>query len=74
MDDQLRVGLIGAGPWATTVHAPGIADHPGTRLTAVWTRRREAAAELAGRYGAEVADDVDRLIDEVDVVAVAVAP
>ena len=74
MDDQLRVGLIGAGPWASTVHAPGIADHPGTRLAAVWARRRDAAAELAGRYGAEVADDPDQLIDQVDVVAVAVPP
>ena len=74
MDDQLRVGLIGAGPWASTVHAPGIADHPGTRLTAVWARRRDAAEELAGRYGAEVADDPDQLFDQVDVVAVAVPP
>ncbi|MFI9381148.1 Gfo/Idh/MocA family protein [Kutzneria sp. NPDC052558] len=74
MDDQLRVGLIGAGPWATTVHAPGLADHPGTRLASVWARRRDAAAELAGRYGAEVADDLDRLIDQVDVVAVAAPP
>jgi len=74
VDDQLRVGLIGAGPWATTVHAPGLANHPGTRLAAVWARRRDAAAELAGRYGAEVADDLDRLIDQVDVVAVAAPP
>jgi predicted dehydrogenase len=74
VEEQLRVGLIGAGPWASTVHAPGLADHPGTRLTTVWARRRDAAAELAGRHGAEVADDVDKLIDEVDVVAVAVPP
>jgi predicted dehydrogenase len=74
VEDQLRVGLIGAGPWATSVHAPGLADHPGTRLTTVWARRRDAATELAHRYGAEVADDPDRLIGEVDVVAVAVPP
>jgi predicted dehydrogenase len=74
VDDQLRVGLIGAGPWASTVHAPGIADHPGTRLATVWARRRDAAEQLAGRYGAEVADDPNQLIDQVDVVAVAVPP
>jgi predicted dehydrogenase len=74
VEEQLRVGLIGAGPWASSVHAPGLADHPGTRLTTVWARRRDAAEELAGRYGAEVADDPDRLIDEVDVVAIAVPP
>lgn len=36
MAEPLRVGLVGAGPWAKTVHAPGLADHPGTtaeRLT-----------------------------------------
>jgi predicted dehydrogenase len=74
VEEQLRVGLIGAGPWASSVHAPGIAEHSGARLTTVWARRRDAAEELAGRYGAEVADDPDRLIDQVDVVAVAVPP
>lgn len=74
VEEQLRVGLIGAGPWARTVHAPGIADHPGTRLVSVWTRNRDAAQDLAGRYGAEVADDPDQLIDQVDAVAFAVPP
>lgn len=74
MDDQLRVGLIGAGPWATQVHAPGIADHPGTRLTAVWARRPEAAAELAGLYGATTAPTPEDLLDQVDAVAFAVPP
>ena len=41
--DMLRVGLVGAGPWAHRVHAPGIAGHPRTSLAAVWapaSRRR----------------------------------
>ncbi|TQM81662.1 putative dehydrogenase [Saccharothrix saharensis] len=74
VDEQLRVGLIGAGPWATAVHAPGIADHPGTRLTTVWARREEAAAELAGAHGATVAKTPQDLISEVDAVAFAVPP
>jgi predicted dehydrogenase len=74
VEEQLRVGLIGAGPWARTVHAPGIADHPGTRLVSVWTRNRDAAQELAGLYGAEAADDPGQLIDQVDAVAFAVPP
>ncbi|MBP2340301.1 putative dehydrogenase [Saccharothrix coeruleofusca] len=74
MDEQLRVGLVGAGPWARMVHAPGLADHPGTRLTAVWARKPEAAAELAGTYGAEVAADPDELLAAVDAVAFAVPP
>jgi predicted dehydrogenase len=56
------------------VHAPGIADHPGTTLCSVWARRPEAARALAGRFGAEVADDVDELLESVDAVAFAVPP
>ncbi|ASO17906.1 putative dehydrogenase [Actinoalloteichus hoggarensis] len=73
-DRQLRVGLIGAGPWARAIHAPGIADHPGTRLTSVWARRPSAAAEIAGPYCAEVADDPASLFGSVDAVAFAVPP
>jgi predicted dehydrogenase len=74
VDEQLRVGLIGAGPWATSVHAPGIADHPGTHLTSVWARRPEAAAEIATAYGAEVAASPEDLLSAVDAVAFAVPP
>ncbi|MCS7483384.1 Gfo/Idh/MocA family protein [Umezawaea endophytica] len=74
MDEQLRVGLIGAGPWATNVHAPGIADHPGTRLVSVWARKPEAAAKLAAVHGADVASTPDELLSTVDAVAFAVPP
>ncbi|WP_158848554.1 Gfo/Idh/MocA family protein [Saccharothrix deserti] len=74
VDEQLRVGLIGAGPWANMVHAPGIADHPGTRLATVWARREEAATELANTYGATTAKTPEELLDQVDAVAFAVPP
>ncbi|MQA09189.1 MAG: gfo/Idh/MocA family oxidoreductase [Pseudonocardiaceae bacterium] len=74
VNEQLRVGLVGAGPWASSVSAPGLADHPGTKLASVWTRRPEAALELAGRHGASVADDWAALLAEVDAVAFAVPP
>ncbi|WP_436493286.1 Gfo/Idh/MocA family protein [Actinokineospora sp. HUAS TT18] len=69
-DTVLRVGLVGAGPWAAVVHAPGIAGHPGTELTAVWARRPEAARE----FGAPVVGGFDELLSEVDAVAFAVPP
>src|SRR6186997_828853 len=50
-DEPVAVGLIGAGPWATLVHAPVLAASPRTRLAGVWARRPEAAAELAERHG-----------------------
>lgn len=72
--DTLRVGVVGAGPWAHRIHAPGIAAHPRTSLTAVWARRGDAAAELAARHGAVAAADFDNLLGQVDAVAFAVPP
>ena len=71
---RLRIGLVGAGPWAGTVHAPAIAAHPGTELAAVWARRPEAAAALAAGSGAAVHESFDDLLDAVDAVALAVPP
>ncbi|ANZ36841.1 dehydrogenase [Lentzea guizhouensis] len=74
MDEQLRVGLVGAGPWAEMVHAPGLANHPGTRLTGVWARRPEAAQELANAHGAEACTSYQDLLSTVDAVAFCVPP
>ncbi|WP_112262554.1 Gfo/Idh/MocA family protein [Lentzea terrae] len=74
MDEQLRVGLVGAGPWAQMIHAPGIANHPGTTLTGVWARRPEAAASLAAAHGAEPFADYASLLSTVDAVAFCVPP
>ncbi|HEY0805727.1 MAG TPA: Gfo/Idh/MocA family oxidoreductase [Pseudonocardiaceae bacterium] len=70
----LRFGLIGAGPWATMVHAPAIAAHPDTELVSIWARRPDAAATLAAEHAASVAADPDELIAGVDAVAFAVPP
>jgi predicted dehydrogenase len=73
-DTPLRFGLIGAGPWATNVHAPAIAAHPATALVSVWARRRAAAEEIATAHGATVAADPAELFANVDAVAFAVPP
>lgn len=76
-ENALRVGLVGAGPWARRVHAPGLHAHPRTRLTAVWARRAEAAAEVAATAGAgstRPTTDFDELLGQVDAVAFAVPP
>jgi hypothetical protein len=72
--DRLRVGLVGGGPWARTVHAPGIVAHPGTELAAVWTRRPEAGVELAAEFGTRSYAELEVLLDAVDAVAFAVPP
>src|SRR5262245_55947159 len=73
-DDTLRVGLVGAGPWAHKVHAPGIAGHARTRLVAVWARRHDVAAGPAAAHGAVAVSDFDDLLGQVDAVAFAVPP
>ena len=70
----LEVGLVGAGPWASMVHAPVLAAGPETTLTAVWARRADAAATLARRHGAVAVGSVDELFDRSEIVAFAVPP
>ena len=74
MADTVRTGLVGAGPWATVMHAPLLAGGPGTSLDVVWARRQDAAAELALRYGAAAAGSFEELLDQCDAVAFAVPP
>ncbi|WP_419992600.1 Gfo/Idh/MocA family protein [Streptomyces boninensis] len=70
----VRVGLVGAGPWARTMHARMLAAGPETELAAVWARRPEAAEETAAPYGAEVAASFEALLDTCEAVAFAVPP
>ncbi|ODT99011.1 MAG: oxidoreductase [Pseudonocardia sp. SCN 72-86] len=72
--DRLRMGLVGAGPWATTVHAAAIEAHPGAELAGVWARRPEAAAAVAEGTSARVHTSFDDLVADVDAVAFAVPP
>ena len=73
-EDVLRMGLVGAGPWAHKVHGPGIVAHPGTELVATWARRPDAAAEVAALGGATAFADFDAFLRHVDAVAFAVPP
>jgi predicted dehydrogenase len=70
----VRVGLVGAGPWAALVHAPMLAAGPETTLAGVWARRPDAAAELAGRHGANGFERFEELLDASDAIAFCVPP
>lgn len=72
--EPVAVGVVGAGPWASMVHAPVLASSHHTTLAGVWARRPEAAAELAAKHGVATFDDVDALFDACDAVAFAVPP
>ncbi|HET6530078.1 MAG TPA: Gfo/Idh/MocA family oxidoreductase [Actinoplanes sp.] len=70
----VEVGLVGAGPWAATMHGPVLAAGPQTRLSAVWARRPEAATQLAARLDAYAARSYEELLDRCEAVAFAVPP
>jgi predicted dehydrogenase len=69
---ELRLGIVGCGAVAELYHLPAVAACPDVRLVGLADPRREHAAELAERYGAElVTEDAAGLIDAVDAVVVA---
>jgi len=70
----VRVGLVGAGPWAGMFHAPMLAAGAGTTLEAVWARRPEAARALAAAHGADAVASFEDLLDRCDAIAFAVPP
>lgn len=70
----MRIGLLGTGPWARSVHAPALADHPGVAFTGVWGRRAEAAAALAQAHGTRPYESPDELCADCDAVAIALPP
>lgn len=70
----LRVGLVGAGPWAGMVHAPMLAASPAVSLVGIWARRPEAAAVLAERHSTRVFERYADLLEGCEAVAFAVAP
>ena len=74
MPSSLRVGLIGAGPWAHIAHARAIATHPETAFAGVWARRPEAAAQLADKYAATAFATVEDLLGASDAVVFSIPP
>lgn len=70
----MRFGLLGTGPWASTVHGPALHAHPDVELAGVWGRRPEAAADLAARIGTDAYDDADALFADCDAVSIALPP
>jgi predicted dehydrogenase len=73
----VRVGVIGAGWWATFAHIPAVKSHPAAELIAVQSRERGSAEKVARDFGAEHAfAGVEELlaIRELDAVIVASTP
>lgn len=71
---SLRIGVVGTGHWAATVHAAGAAAHEGVELVGVWGRDRSRAAAVADPLGTTAYDDFGALLDAVELLSFAVPP
>lgn len=72
-DKKIRVGIIGAGTWASFGHIPSLQLLPQYEVLVVQSRRREAAESTAARFGIKhVVDTAQEVAShpEVDLVLV----
>ena len=49
---KVRIGIIGAGWWATSAHIPAVKSHPNAELVAVQSREKAKAERIARDFGA----------------------
>lgn len=73
----VRIGVIGAGWWATFAHIPAIKSHPQAELVAVQSRERAKAEKIARDFGAKhpctgIGEILE--LEELDAVVVASTP
>jgi predicted dehydrogenase len=74
---KVRIGVIGAGWWATFAHIPAINSHPHAELVAVQSRERAKAEKIARDFGAKFpCTGIEEIlaIPELDAVVVASTP
>ena len=71
---MMKLGLIGSGYWARTVHGASARQHPGVELSGVWGRDQSKAYATAAELGTHAYRDLDQLIGDVDALTFAVPP
>lgn len=71
---KIRIGLVGAGPWAEMVYAPTLSSSVDVSFSGVWARRAEAATELAAKFNTQGFADYEAMLEHCDAVAFAVPP
>jgi predicted dehydrogenase len=74
LQNPVRIGLVGAGQWAETMHAPLHSAGAETQLTGVWARRPAAAQELARKHGVPAFSTFEELLENSEAVDFAVPP
>jgi predicted dehydrogenase len=72
--DPIRVGLVGAGPWAKLFHAPMFTANPTTTLAGVWSRRPVASEQIASTHQTTAFHSIEDMLIHVDALSFAVPP
>lgn len=71
---SVRIGIMGAGWWATFAHIPAVKSHPHARLVAVQNREKSKAEKIARDFGAKHAcTRLEEMLALKDIDAVVVA-
>jgi predicted dehydrogenase len=74
---KVRIGVIGAGWWATFAHIPAVKSHPKAELVAIQSREQANAEKIARDFGARHAcTGLEQILalKELDAVIVASTP
>lgn len=70
----LRIGLVGAGPWALGELGPAVNELATVELSGLWSRSPERAHAVGRDLDCAVFDDYEDLLAHCDAVVMAVAP
>ena len=71
--DQIRIGVIGTGQFATRRLLPILKKHPHALITAVASERGLSSGKVASEYRAEAVQGIDEMLSRNDVDAVVIA-
>jgi predicted dehydrogenase len=74
MENAMRFGLVGTGPWARDTHGPGLRAADGVQFVGLWGRDPGRTQALATDLGVTGFSDYAELLEAVDAVAFAVPP
>jgi len=71
---SVRVGLVGTGHWARTVHAESLSSYGAVDFVGIWGRNSVEREDLARKFATISFESYEDLLAGVDVVDFAIAP
>ncbi|MBA3943466.1 MAG: Gfo/Idh/MocA family oxidoreductase [Herpetosiphonaceae bacterium] len=73
MKDRVRVGVVGTGGWARSLHLPALTSHPRAEVVALCGRNQAHAESVAQQYAIpRVFTDYRTMIEQADLQAIVV--